>query len=92
MDSIQTIPRYVWRNKPEPGYDWDSSRINAECWDRLTGKCLLRYDLGDPANWDSNYGGWSNSEWIESRKADPKERIEPQYDMLKAWPKIEGEE
>lgn len=45
------------------------------CTDRLTGMEVFRYDLGDPANWNAEYGGISDDERFQRRKLDRRERI-----------------
>ena len=45
------------------------------CTDRLTGKTIFRYDLGDPANYCSSHGGISDTERFENRKLDRYERV-----------------
>jgi hypothetical protein len=46
------------------------------CTDLLTGKEVFRYDLGDPANYSSGYGGISDSERFERRGIDRNERLD----------------
>lgn len=81
---MTTIPRYIWRSVPEPGTNDPDYGPNylMQCWDYLTGKCVVSYDLGDPANYDPNYGGWSCEQWLEARGLDPRERIEAKYNIM----------
>lgn len=67
----EPIPRFVWSQEGDGEYVCD-----AICTDRLTGKVVVRYDMGDPANHDPAYGGWSKREYLEHKKLDPDEEIE----------------
>ena len=64
-DVETTEPRVVAR------YQWDQDDDDAFCIDRATGKVVVRYDLGDPANYAPSYGGWSKREWLERKGLDP---------------------
>lgn len=69
------VRRYDWDQEcVHRGYDYDD--YDQICIDRLTGKVVVRYDLGDPANYSPAYGGWSKSEWLERKGLDPDEEIE----------------
>lgn len=67
-----TKPRFVWHTH---NYYDGIERSDAVCVDQATGKEVVRYDLGDPANWHSEYGGWSHDEYLERKGFDPNERI-----------------
>jgi hypothetical protein len=58
-------------------YEWRESDFHSECWcvDLLTGKEVCRYDLGDPADYDPNYGGHTEREMLEMKGFDPDERL-----------------
>jgi hypothetical protein len=55
--------------------DESSTFCDQVCTDRLTGKEVFRYDLGDPANNNSEYGGISDWERFERRKLNRPERV-----------------
>lgn len=65
-----TEPRVVAR------YQWDADDYDQFCIDRATGKEVVRYDLGDPANYAPSYGGWSKREWLERKGLDPDATVE----------------
>lgn len=65
---MSKIERYVWSIG---GYE-DEDQI---CIDRLTGQVIVRYDLGDPANYNPAYGGWSKDEYLEHQNRDPRAEI-----------------
>lgn len=66
---MSKIERYVWSIS---GYD-DEDQI---CTDRLTREVIVRYDLGDPANYNPAYGGWSKDEYLEHQNRDPRAEID----------------
>lgn len=59
-------------------YDWqqDEDMEDEYCVDRLTGREVVRYDLGDPANYAVSHGGWSKREWLEREGLDPDAEID----------------
>lgn len=69
-DVETTEPRVVAR------YTWDVDHEDQICIDRATGKEVVRYDLGDPANYAPSYGGWSKREWLERKGLDPDATVE----------------
>lgn len=70
----RTVPRYSWRVVGSLyGHEDDEDQI---CVDQLTGEVIVRYDLGDPANYHPEYGGLSKGEYLERQGRDPKERID----------------
>ena len=70
---MRKVPRFFWTTEPN-GYT-DGDGLDQICIDRLTGKVVVRYDLGDPANYNPDYGGLSRSEYLERKKFDPSERM-----------------
>lgn len=68
----RTIRRFQWQNNVENRW---GNFDDAICVDMKTGKIVCRYDLGDPADWNPDYGGQSRSEMLWSRGLDPNERI-----------------
>lgn len=62
--------RYQWQY-PDPEYGGST----AECIDKMTGKCVCRYDLGHPADYHPDYGGLSENEMLEQRGLDPFEPL-----------------
>jgi len=65
-------PRVVARYK----WDIDDEAEEEFCIDRATGKEVVRYDLGDPANYAPSYGGWSKREWLERKGLAPDATVE----------------
>jgi hypothetical protein len=55
--------------------DWDSTFCDQVCTDRVTGQEVFRYDLGDPANYNPEYGGYSDTERFERRGLKRSERV-----------------
>ena len=70
---MATVRRFHWTTEPN-GYT-DGEGLDEICIDRMTGKVIIRYDLGDPANYAHSHGGTSRSEKLERMKLDPRERI-----------------
>lgn len=68
----KTVSRFQWLIDDNAYGDRDYDQV---CIDRRTGQIVVRYDLGDPANYDPNYGGWSRSEYLERKGFDPTERM-----------------
>lgn len=71
------IARFVWSvheygGDDEFGFSADCDQI---CTDRLTGQVVVRYDLGDPANYAASHGGWSHEEWLRQKGFDPDAEI-----------------
>ena len=72
------IYRYRWRY-PEPEF----GGYLARCIDLKTGGCVCQYDLGDPADWNPEYGGESQSDMLRNQGLDPSETI-PLSEALKS--------
>lgn len=53
----------------------DSYEVDRVIFDRLEGKVVRQYDLGDPANYSSSHGGTSDSEWFVEKGLDRMEKI-----------------
>lgn len=70
MSDVEKAPLLVRR------YLWDEDDEDAICVDRADGRVVVRYDLGDPANYSPAYGGWSKSEWLQQKGLDPDAEIE----------------
>lgn len=71
------VLRYVWSEQGSGPMDEDGfCDMDAICTDRKTGKVIVRYDLGDPANYAPSHGGWSKNEYLERKKLDPNEEID----------------
>lgn len=66
LATIDVVARFVWDQDDEDEF----------CIDRATGKTVIRYDLGDPANYSPTYGGWSKDEWLENKGLDPRATVE----------------
>lgn len=73
LPNDRMVARFFWTTEPN-GYT-DGEGLDQICIDRLTGDVVVRYDLGDPANYHPEYGGWSHSEYLERKKFDPRERV-----------------
>jgi hypothetical protein len=67
MSEPQMIPRFVW--------SIDEANEEEVCTDRLRGSEVVRYDMGDPANYAKSHGGWSKREWLEHKGLDPDAEI-----------------
>lgn len=67
------VSRFFWTTEPN-GYT-DGEGLDQICIDRMSGHVVVRYDLGDPANYDPNYGGRSRAEYLERKKFEPQERV-----------------
>ena len=63
--------RYQWI-EPDP----DMGEYLARCIDNKTGKVVVQYDCGDPADWNPEYGGETRAEMLEGRGFDPLEKYE----------------
>lgn len=70
MTETFTAPDLVAR------FVWDQDDEDEFCIDRATGKTVVRYDLGDPANYSPAYGGWSKDEWLEKKGLDPRATVD----------------
>lgn len=66
--------RYVWTTEPSI-YGHHEDDKDHVCRDRLTGKVVVRYDWGDPANWSSEYGAPSDREYLSRKGLDPDEML-----------------
>lgn len=53
----------------------DRFEIDRVIFDRLEGKVVRQYDLGDPANYADSHGGMSDSEWFADKGLDRMEKI-----------------
>jgi len=70
------IARYAWSQDVDDRFDDGPEWADEICVDRLTGEVIVRYDLGDPANYNPAYGGWSKDEYLENQKRDPRAEID----------------
>lgn len=72
----QLVSRFHWKiEEYNTAYDDDIGEADQVCIDRLTGLEVVRYDLGDPANYAPSHGGWSKREYLERKGFDPDEEI-----------------
>lgn len=70
------IARYAWSRDVDDRFDDGPEWHDEICVDRLTGEVIVRYDMGDPANYNPAYGGWSKDEYLENQGRDPREEID----------------
>ena len=83
------VARYVW-SEEKMGYnervftyyhdedvDGDDEYYDYDkiCTDRKTGNIVVRYDMGDPANYAKSHGGWTYDEWLTNKGLNPDEEI-----------------
>lgn len=77
LEAASLIPRFVWSiHEYGCGRDGDYTDADQICTDRLTGQVVVRYDLGDPANYAESHGGWSKDEYLSRKGFVPDEEIE----------------
>lgn len=57
-------------------YRWYQTEEDECCLDRKTNTTIISYDLGDPANYNPSYGGWSKAEYLKNVSRDPDEEID----------------
>lgn len=81
-DLVPMIRRYDVRSDPI-GYEDGCDRVIV---DRLTGEEILRYDLGDPANYSPSHGGLSDKDCLETMNRDIHEEIEASKSVVKYPP------
>jgi hypothetical protein len=77
IEATGLIHRFVWSiqecNFGDDDFGGDADQI---CTDRLTDQVVVRYDLGDPANYAASHGGWSKDEYLSRKGFVPDEEIE----------------
>ncbi|MHB1086752.1 MAG: hypothetical protein ACYCZ0_03325 [Minisyncoccota bacterium] len=74
---MSKIARYAWSEDVDDRFDEAPQWADTICTDRLTGEVIVRYDMGDPANYNPAYGGWSKDQYLEEQNRDPRAEIDP---------------
>lgn len=81
---LQLVSRFVWSIDEYEGYYGEEA--DQICVDRLTGQEVVRYDLGDPANYAASHGGWSKDEYLLNKGLIPDEEIDISQSVVEVSP------